>query len=71
MGDRVLFTVKKQAVLSKDIYDVHNIDKAGFIMDAGAYSVLFKRAQRDQLEAGFNIGAGTAPALSKRSQRNQ
>ena len=44
MGDRVLFTVKKWAVQSKDIYDVHNIDEAGLIMDAGADSVLFKRA---------------------------
>ena len=44
MGDRVLFTVKKWAVLSKDIYYVQNIDEAGFIMDAGAVSVLFKRA---------------------------
>ena len=42
MGDRVLFTVKKW--WSEDIYDVHNIDEAGFIMDAGADSVLFKRA---------------------------
>ena len=44
MGDRVLFTVKKWAVLSKYMYDLHNIDEAGFIMDAGADSVLFKRA---------------------------
>ena len=50
----------KWAVRSKDIY---NIDEAGFIMDAGAKSVLFRRAQCDQLEAGFNIGAGAAPVL--------
>ena len=61
----------KWAVRSKDIYDVHNIDEAGFIMDAGADSVLFKRPQRDQLKAGFNIGAGAAPVLCKRSQRDQ
>ena len=67
MGDRVLFTFKKWAVLSKDIYDVHNIDEAGFIMDAGADSVLFKWAYFDHVEAGFNIGAGAVPVPCKRS----